>query len=67
MARVNDVVDELVKGAIAPTSVVEQLKMKRAKIARDMTTELKKYDRQIRLVEETEAESVMRDAYDLLD
>jgi hypothetical protein len=55
-------------GQIASRStVIDQLKMKRAKIARDMTAELKKYDRQIRLAEETDAEAIMRGCYDLLD
>ena len=63
--RVAEMVDELVKAG--PVLVVDQLKGKRAKIARDMTAKLKEFDRMIRLAEETEAEQVMHDAYELLD
>jgi hypothetical protein len=52
---------------ISRSSAVDLLKGKRAKIAREMTTKLKEYDRMIRLAEETDAENVMREVYDLLD
>lgn len=63
--RVTETVEELCK--VGPVSVVEQLKGRRAKILREMTAKLKEFDRMIRLAEETEAEQVMHDAYELLD
>ena len=69
MARDRNKVQELVEDLCktAPATLVEQLKAKRAKVAREMTAKLKDLDRQIRLLEETDAEKVMSDSYDLLD
>ena len=52
---------------VTRATAVEKLKGKRAKIAREMTDTLKRYDRMIRLAEETDAEQVMSEVYNLLD
>jgi hypothetical protein len=57
--------DELTKAT--PAGPIDQLKIKRAKVAREMTAKLRQYDRVIRLAEETEADKVMREVYDMLD
>jgi hypothetical protein len=52
---------------VTPASPIEQLKIKRTKVAREMTAKLRQYDRVIRLAEETEADKVMREVYDMLE
>lgn len=63
--EVQESAEELVK--IGPASLPDQLRVKRSKIAREMSAKIKELDRQIRLLEETDAEQMVRDGWNLLE
>lgn len=50
----------------APLSLVDQLRVKRNEIARTANNRIRRYDRQIQLMEQTKSESIVRDAEELL-
>jgi predicted RNA polymerase sigma factor len=65
-------VEEVAECAVVERlSAVDKLKAKKVKLLRDLTNQSAairtKYDRAIRLAEDSDAEQIMREVYDLLD
>lgn len=56
----------LISDNAAPLSLVDQLRVKRNEIARAANTKIRRYDRQIQLLEQTKSESIVRDSEELL-
>jgi hypothetical protein len=56
----------MIGDSAAPLSLVDQLRVKRNEIARTANNRVRRYDRQIQLMEQTKSESIVRDAEELL-
>lgn len=50
-----------------PTPLIDRLKAKRSQIARDANTRVRKLDRQIALLAQSDAEQIMHEAEDALN